>query len=71
MKSKDKLLVKAEKVIRATCELSRENINYLRLYNEITAEKDSERAVALWRTRCRKNGDRGRSGTANRERDSS
>lgn len=49
MKSKDKLLIKAEKVIRATCELSRENINYLRLYNEITAEKDSERAVAFAR----------------------
>lgn len=49
MKSKDKLLLKAEKAIRATCELSRENINYIKLYNEITAEKDSERAVAFAR----------------------
>lgn len=49
MKSKDKLLLKAEKAIRATCELSRENINYIKLYNEITAEKDSRRAVAFAR----------------------
>lgn len=45
MKSSDKLLLKAEKVIRVTCRLSREYKNYIKLYNEITAEKDGERAV--------------------------
>ena len=49
MKSHDKLLTKAEKVIRASCELSREYKNYIKLYNEITAEKDGERAVAFAR----------------------
>lgn len=47
MKSGDKILIKAEKVIRATCELSKENKNYIKLYNEITAEKDGARAVSL------------------------
>lgn len=47
MKSNDKLLKKAERVIRASLVLSRENTNYIKLYNEITAEKDGERAVAL------------------------
>lgn len=45
LKSPNKLLKKAELVIRATCELSREYKNYIKLYNEITAEKDGERAV--------------------------
>lgn len=49
MTSSDKLLIKAEKLIRATCELSRKNINYIKLYNEITSEKDGERAVMLAR----------------------
>lgn len=49
MKSDCKLLKKAEMVIRATCELSREYKNYIKLYNEITAEKDGERAVAYAR----------------------
>ncbi|MCD7871965.1 MAG: TetR/AcrR family transcriptional regulator [Clostridiales bacterium] len=49
MKSSDKLLIKAEKVIRATCKLSRENKNYIKLYNEIAAEKDENRAVSLAR----------------------
>lgn len=49
MPSEDKLLVKAEKLIRATCKLSKENSKYIKLYNEITAEKDGERAVALAR----------------------
>lgn len=39
MASEDKLLVKAEKLIRATCKLSKENSKYIKLYNEITAEK--------------------------------
>lgn len=49
MISRDKLLVKAEKLLRATCELSKKNIKYIKLYNEITAEKDGERAVMLAR----------------------
>lgn len=49
LKSPNKLLKKAELVIRATCELSRECKNYIKLYNEITAEKDGERAVAFAR----------------------
>lgn len=49
MVSRDRLLIKAEKLIRATCELSRKNKNYIKLYNEITAEKDGERAVMLAR----------------------
>ena len=35
MASDDKLLVKAEKLIRATCVHSKRNANYIRLYNEI------------------------------------
>ena len=49
MESRDKLLVKARKLILATCELSRKNENYIKLYNELTAEKNSERAVSLAR----------------------
>lgn len=49
MASSDKLLTKAEKLIRATCVLSRKNKNYIKLYNEISAEKDGERAVMLAR----------------------
>lgn len=49
MISRDKLLIKAEKLLRATCELSKKNIKYIKLYNEITAEKDGKRAVMLAR----------------------
>ena len=49
MVSGDKLLIKAEKLLRATCELSRKNIKYIKLYNEITAENDGERAIMLAR----------------------
>ena len=49
MESRDKLLIKAEKLIRAACDLSRKNENYIRLYNELTAEKDSKRAISLAR----------------------
>lgn len=49
MASNDKLLTKAEKLIRATCELSKSNSKYIKLYNEITAEKDGARAVELAR----------------------
>lgn len=47
MNSSDKLLVKAEKLIRATCIHSKKNANYIRLYNEITSEKGSERTKML------------------------
>lgn len=46
-KSDDKLLVKAEKLIRTTCRHSQKNGNYIKLYNEITSERDSERARIL------------------------
>lgn len=41
MQSDDKLLIKAEKLIRATCMHSRKNANYIKMYNEITSEKGS------------------------------
>lgn len=41
MQSDDKLLIKAEKLIRATCTHSRKNANYIKMYNEITSEKGS------------------------------
>ena len=47
MNSDDKLLVKAERVIRATCLHSRKNINYIKLYNEITSIRNPERARLL------------------------
>ncbi|MGN0521513.1 MAG: TetR/AcrR family transcriptional regulator [Eubacterium sp.] len=39
MQSDDKLLVKAEKLIRTTCMHSKKNSHYIKMYNEITAEK--------------------------------
>lgn len=45
--SDDKLLVKAEKLIRTTCKHSQGNSNYIKLYNEITSEKNSEMAKVL------------------------
>lgn len=47
MVSGDKILVQAEKLIRATCQYSRKNIKYIRLYNEITSERNNERAIYL------------------------
>lgn len=41
MESDEKLLKKAEKLIRAIQAYSRQNANYIRLYNEITGEKSS------------------------------
>lgn len=43
MVSDEKLLKKAEKLIRAIQAHSRKNTNYVRLYNEITGEKSSDR----------------------------
>ena len=47
MASDDKLLVKAEKVIRATCFHSKKYANYIKLYNEVTALKNGEMVVTL------------------------
>ena len=47
MMSDDKILVKAEKVIRTTCYHSKRNANYIKLYNEITSEKGKETAKML------------------------
>lgn len=38
----DKLLVKAEKLIRTTCQHSKQNASYIKLYNEITSDKGSD-----------------------------
>lgn len=45
LQSNDKLIVKAEKLIRTTCQLSQRDANYVKLYNEITSERDSEKAM--------------------------
>lgn len=47
MNSDEKILKKAERVIRATCYHSKKNANYIRLYNEITAEKNPRLTKAL------------------------
>lgn len=47
MESDDKLLVKAERLIRAMVRYSQQNSNYIKMYNEITAERDSGRARAM------------------------
>lgn len=47
MDSDDKLLIKAEKLIRATCAHSRKNKNYIKIYNEITSEKNADRSKML------------------------
>lgn len=52
MASDDKLLVKAEKLIRATCVHSKRNANYIRLYNEIASEKTAN-APKCWCGRLR------------------
>lgn len=46
-RSDDKLLVKAEKLIRATCRYSKKNANYIKLYNEITSLRNSQTAKVL------------------------
>lgn len=45
LQSDDKLIIKAEKLIRTTCQLSQRDANYVKLYNEITSERDSEKAM--------------------------
>lgn len=44
MQSNERLLKKAEMLIRATCLHSRKNAKYIKIYNEISAEKDTARA---------------------------
>lgn len=44
MQSDEKLLKKAEMLIRATCQHSRRNAKYIKIYNEIASEKDAARA---------------------------
>jgi len=41
MQSDDKILLKAEKLIRTASRHSKENANYIRLYNEITGERNT------------------------------
>ncbi len=41
MISDDKLLIKAEKLIRTICSHSRKNSNYIKMYNEISTKKGS------------------------------
>ena len=41
MVSDDKLLIKAERLIKTICSHSRKNSNYIRMYNEICAERRS------------------------------
>lgn len=45
--SDDKLLVKAEKLIRTTCAHSKKNSNYIKMYNEICAEKGARHTIAI------------------------
>lgn len=47
MLSDDKLLSKAEQLIRAITQHSKANKNYIKLYNEITSERYSGRAMLL------------------------
>ena len=47
MNSEEKILKKAERVIRAICYHSKKNSNYIRLYNEITSEKNPKLAKLL------------------------
>lgn len=49
MRCDDKLLVKAEKLIRTTCMHSKKNANYIKLYNEITSDKGSDMVKILAR----------------------
>ena len=49
LRSNDKILVKAEKLIRTTCMHSKKNANYIKLYNEISSEKGTEMVKMLGR----------------------
>lgn len=45
MISDDKLLIKAEKLIRTICMHSKKNSNYIKMYNEISSEKGSAERI--------------------------
>lgn len=45
--SDDRLLVKAEKLIRTTCAHSKRHSNYIKMYNEICAQKGSKQTISL------------------------
>ncbi len=45
MISDDKLLIKAEKLIRTICLHSKRNSNYIKMYNEISSEKGSAERI--------------------------
>lgn len=47
LQNNEKLIVKAEQLIRAICNHSKTNANYIKLYNEITSIKDEALASAL------------------------
>lgn len=47
MDSDDKILVKADKLIRIMVKHSKQYSNYIKMYNEITAERDSKRASEM------------------------
>lgn len=47
MKNDDKILVKAEKLIRTMVRHSKQNSNYIKMYNEISAERDHQRVTAI------------------------
>lgn len=47
MVSDDKLLVKAEKLIRTICVHSKKHSNYIKLYNEISAQKGEPEKIKL------------------------
>lgn len=47
--SDEKLIIKAEKLIRTTCAHSKRNSNYIKLYNEITSIKNNDTAKILAR----------------------
>lgn len=49
LRSNDKILDKAEKLIRTTCMHSKKNANYIKLYNEISSEKGTEMVKMLAR----------------------
>lgn len=45
MISDDSLIVKAEKLIRTVCLHSKQHTNYIKMYNEISAQRDSEKRI--------------------------
>lgn len=47
MVSDDKLLIKAEKLIRTICTHSKKHSNYIKMYNEICAEKSRPNKISM------------------------